>query len=369
MKKLGLVLAVLVCAWLLGSCGGNSSLSDSALSANGHSFAATEDTPLVCELIAGAGQGWPGTGIDVGQVEVWNDGDNLHVTYVLDAEGWYFGDDSLHLWVGKDAPEPPVAPGQFPFKGTPDQADSEYEFVLPLEGFYPAHGNEDPVAYDWTEADLYIAAHGVVCSEVDGGELPVSGVFATWTLVYGATFEEIGWVTLAIDGNNLVVTIHCDPPWTMTETQLYLGLTPPNKLAPGSWPYQHTGLAPGTTNDTYTIPLNSIPAGPGDTVYIAIHAVVVNSITGASETAMSWDDDNNAQWKENNWKRYSWFEVPDGSGEPGEPYEICETMWGLDWNLGGDGVSANEPGWFPTFYDFAVKKWGWLFTYSTELPE
>ncbi len=37
---------------------------------------------------------------------------------------------------------------------------------------------------------MYIAAHGVVCNEVDGGELPVSGVFATWYLYYGDNVEQ-----------------------------------------------------------------------------------------------------------------------------------------------------------------------------------
>jgi hypothetical protein len=369
MKKLGLGLAVLVGAWLFVGCGGNTSIPDDSLSANGHSFAATEDTPLVTELIAGAGQGWPGTGIDVGQLEVWNDGDNLHVTYVLDAEGWYFGDDDLHLWVGTTPPDPPVAPGQFPFKETPDAADSEYEFVLPLVDEYPAHGNDDPVPYDWTDANLYIAAHGVVCDEVDGGELPVSGVFATWDLDYGNSEIKAGWVTLAIEGGNLVVKIYTDSPWTIYETHLYVGLQPPPDFAPGQWTDQHSPLLPsGSTMDSYTVPLNSIPALPGDTVYIAIHATIVNSQTGDSESSMAWDDDNWTKWKENNWKRYSWFEVPEGSGEPGEPYEICETMWGLDWE-GDIDVPADEPGWFPTFYNFAVKKWGWLFMYSTVLPE
>jgi hypothetical protein len=368
MRKLYLILFI-AAAMLLASCGGSTNtVADGMGGGSERLFAATQDSPFVTELIAGAGQGWPGTGIDVGEAHVWNDGDNLHVAYFLDEEGWYYSEDEdLQLYVGKEAPEPPVAPGQFPFHASPFLEDGETDhFVLPLVGFYPAHGNDDPVAYDWTDTNLYIAAHGVVCQEVDGGQLPVSGVFATWDLDYGDSEIKAGWITLAIEGGNLVVRIYTEAPWTIYETQMYIGLEPPAKFGPGQWTYQHSPLLPsGSTMDTYTIPLSSIPAGPGDLLYIAIHATIVNSETGVSESAMAWDDDNWEQWKENNWKRYSWFYLPDPSGEPGEPYEICETMWGLDPVNGYDSVSANEHGWFPTFYDFAVKKWGWLFIYST----
>lgn len=365
MKKLNIVLALLGVTWLLASCAGNSSFgTDTPNPDQARLLTATEDAPLVTDLIAGAGQGWPGTGVDVGQLEVWNDGANLHVTYVIDADGWYFGDDDLHLYVGTTPPEPPVAPGQFPFKKAPDSGASSCEFILPIVGDYPAHGHDDPVPYDWTGAAVYVAAHGVVCEGVGGEGIPVQGVFATWELVYGATFEHAGWVTLAIQGNNLVVTYNTEPPWTLLETHLYVGFDVP-PFAPGQWPYQHSPLPPGTTTDVYTVPLDSIPAGPGDTLYIAIHAVIQSSEGGDAQTAMSWDDENSEQWKTHNWKRYSWFEVPPGGGE----YEVCETMWAIDPVLGNDGVPANEPGWFPTFYDFAVKKWGWLFQYLVEIPD
>lgn len=360
MRKLNLTLVLLGAACLLMSCGGGSSLQPGEPGVAGDRYSnATEADPFVTELIAGAGQGWPGTGIDVGEVQIWNDDDDLHVTYVLDAAGWYFGDDDLHLWVGTAAPPPPVAPGQFPFKASPDSTEFEYEFVLPLVGDYPARGNDDPVPYDWTDENLYIAAHGVVCQEVGGGGVPVQGVFANWDLYYGSTEIDAGWVTLAIEGNNLVVTIGTDSPWTLVETHLYVGTIPPAKFAPGQWTDQHSPLPPGTTTDSYTVPLGDIPAGPEDTLYIAIHATIFNTVTGASESALSWDPNNWEKWKDNNWKRYSWFDVPPGGGE----YEVCETMWGLDPIDGYDGVSANEPGWFPTFYEGGVKKWGWVFHY------
>lgn len=384
LQKLNIIAVILICvAWVVASCGSSSRLPDGGLGdSRNHIVTGTEDDPFVTELIAGAGQGWPGTGLDVGRVELWHDATELHVTYFLDVGGWYFAvspldeggepmDENLHLYVGTTPPAPPVAPGQFPFKAYANPALGEYKFVLDLVGEYPKHGNEDPVPYDWTGlADsLYVAAHADVCEVAGGAGFPSQGVFKTMGLYYGSKDIPVGYVTLAIVGGSVVVTIYADSPWVLTETQLYLGLVPPPKFAPGLWPWKHEPLPAGTTVDSYTVPLEDIPAEPGDLVYIAVHAALYNTATGtAVESATAWNPGCRVRFlKENgepHWKSYCKFIVPEGNGEPGE--ERCETAWGLDPVLGYDGVPANEPGWFPAFYEGLVSKWGWVFRYLVD---
>ena len=53
-------------------------------------FAHDETDPFVTDLIAGQH-------IDVGDVTVWNDGDYLYVTYVVNEPGWYLTETHLHV--------------------------------------------------------------------------------------------------------------------------------------------------------------------------------------------------------------------------------------------------------------------------------
>jgi hypothetical protein len=50
----------------------------------GPAAAHTEDAPFVTQLIAGGGS--PDIAVDVGEVQVWNDGDHPYVKYLVDAE-------------------------------------------------------------------------------------------------------------------------------------------------------------------------------------------------------------------------------------------------------------------------------------------
>ncbi|MCK4434583.1 hypothetical protein KAU92_03750 [Candidatus Bathyarchaeota archaeon] len=82
-----------------------------------------------------------------------------------------------------------------------------------------------------------------------------------------------GTVTIAIEGENLVVTYKSYGAWEFTETHLYVGITPPSKSSPGRFPYGHDNLG-GVATDTYTIPLAELGVECGDTLYFAVHAVV-----------------------------------------------------------------------------------------------
>ena len=117
---------------------------------------------------------WAGKYTDVGFVEIWNDGDCLHIIYQID-DGMPWEITEVHLYVGSN--EPPLnTPGQFPF----DIGDAEsvsataVEFCIPLEdidgyslelnkkgkptGKIVADGNPGVEARD----PVYIAAHAVV---------------------------------------------------------------------------------------------------------------------------------------------------------------------------------------------------------------
>jgi hypothetical protein len=120
-----------------------------------------------------------GQDIEVGYVQVENDGTNLTVKYVLTDLDWVI--TCTNLYVGKNAP-PTSSPGQFPY----DDGDAVYscgdtivEYIIPLAdidsysmqlnkqgkatGVMVADG--DPGVDACSEDDIYIATHAkVVCA-------------------------------------------------------------------------------------------------------------------------------------------------------------------------------------------------------------
>jgi hypothetical protein len=103
----------------------------------------TEADPLVVNLLAGKT-------IDAGDVEVWNDGDHLHVEFVA-AVGWCITETHLQVAESLDGiPQKngnPI-PGQFDYKMEHDCV-AEYTYAIDLGAWSPGTG-------------LYIAAHAVV---------------------------------------------------------------------------------------------------------------------------------------------------------------------------------------------------------------
>jgi hypothetical protein len=126
----------------------------------------TEGAPQVQTLYAGQD-------IAVGNVSVWNDGDNLYVKYEITDLDWVITE--THLYAGKNVP-PTAAPGQFPYDD--DDAtlvsDTVVTYAIPLDdidgysmqlnkkgkytGVMVADG--DPGVEPCN--DVYIAAHAVV---------------------------------------------------------------------------------------------------------------------------------------------------------------------------------------------------------------
>ncbi len=86
----------------------------------------------------------------------------------------------------------------------------------------------------------------------------------------------VGNLTIDYDGSTATVTYTMDAGWKMTNTQLYVGSDPlpidkkgDYTVAPGQYPYQHTGI--DATSDTYT------EVGLSGDIYVVAHADVVET--------------------------------------------------------------------------------------------
>jgi len=120
------------------------------------------------------------------------------------------------------------------------------------------------------------------------GIFPAITVFAddayVTDLLAGQTLD-VGDVTVDSDGDNLYVTFQItDNAWNITETHVYVGTAPPEKAAPGQFPYQHVGL--NTPLDRYVIPLADLGLSSGDELVVATHAKV-QMVVGWTPPAMA----------------------------------------------------------------------------------
>ena len=93
----------------------------------------------------------------------------------------------------------------------------------------------------------------------------------------------VGEVTVAIEGDNLVVTYTTEHGWILTETHLYVGTSCPTKSAPGRFPYSNEDLS--VTTYTYSIPLSEVGDG---SICIAAHAVVQKSTCDGLLEETAW---------------------------------------------------------------------------------
>ena len=96
-------------------------------------YAHTEADPFVTDLIAGGGN--PASAIDVGDVLVWNDGEQLIVQYHVTAQDWCLTETHSHVATSADAiPQTRTGepiPGKFDFSATLDCVTS-YTLTVPL---------------------------------------------------------------------------------------------------------------------------------------------------------------------------------------------------------------------------------------------
>lgn len=102
----------------------------------------SEGDTVVKTLYGGAGQNILTKGWVAGTVEIWNDGDIIHIDYILNDDVYL---TEAHVWVDEDEPDT-AAPGQFPYKSGDLDFEDGYSFEID----------------DFEDGDsLYIAVHGV----------------------------------------------------------------------------------------------------------------------------------------------------------------------------------------------------------------
>jgi hypothetical protein len=112
-------------------------------------IAHTAADPYVTDLVLGQKK------VDVGDLEVWNDGVNLYVRYVLSDTSWGITQTHLHIAIADDGDGIPQKkgnpiPGHFDYQMNHDPSVTEETYVIPLG--------------DWTPGTvLDIAAHAVGC--------------------------------------------------------------------------------------------------------------------------------------------------------------------------------------------------------------
>ncbi len=116
---------------------------------------------------------------------------------------------------------------------------------------------------------------------------------------------DSGSVTVSDVDGLIDVTYQTEGNWTITETHLYIGsqedmpANNPGNPRIGQFPYSgehETGTTFVSYNDLNTIPV-------GECVWVAAHAVVLNTVTGQEETAWAFGEDIPG----NSWAMY--FEV------------------------------------------------------------
>jgi hypothetical protein len=99
----------------------------------------------------------------------------------------------------------------------------------------------------------------------------------TVDLGLGNNHTDIGSVAMVRDGDNLLVTISTDAPYTMDQVHLYVDDEVPTNSAPGLFPYKHEVTDPADyfTSFTFTIDVSEFE---GETIYVAAHAHVYELI-------------------------------------------------------------------------------------------
>ena len=178
----------------------------------------TEESPYVADLLAGQTE-------DVGDVKVWNDGDNLYVTYNITDPDWRITE--THLYVGKNNPNTlTTAPGQFPYDDddATSVTDTVVTYEIPLDDIdgYSMQLNRKGKSTGVMVADgapgvepcndVYIAAHAVVEKCVVEPrtlypELTWQRSSETSVAVYpgyGAQWTEAQGLAIALDSATLV---------------------------------------------------------------------------------------------------------------------------------------------------------------------
>jgi fibronectin type 3 domain-containing protein len=173
------------------------------------------------------------------------------------------------------------------------------------------------------------------------------GVFETLGLYQGSKDELSGSVTLAISGDELVVTVAAGSGLSLKETHLYVGETAPVSATPALFTYNHSLSSPAAS-DAYTVPLVGLGGHIDSAMYIALFA----TFEDGGSTATAWNADcrqlfpGNDNDRENSrgWKSYCDFQLP--GCEITAPLSVTASDLGyghirLAWTA-ADGASAYQ---------------------------
>lgn len=95
----------------------------------------------------------------------------------------------------------------------------------------------------------------------------------TVALGLGHDHIDIGSVEMVRDGDNLLVTISTDAPYTMDQVHLYVADVIPTDSTPGHFPYKYEVDDPADYFTSYTFTVN-VASFEGKTIYVAAHAHV-----------------------------------------------------------------------------------------------
>lgn len=138
-----------------------------------------------------------GQNIDVGEVQVWNDDQNLYVKYIVDAEGWCLTETHLHVAMSmEEIPQKngnPI-PGQFEYKGE-HECELEVTYTIDLSEKVWECGDE-----------LYIAAHAVVQDETTCADAVVLLATENNHPADGATEMEARIYSITVLGNTTMLS-------------------------------------------------------------------------------------------------------------------------------------------------------------------
>jgi hypothetical protein len=167
----------------------------------------TEQDPFVTDLIAGQHT-------DVGDVIVWEDGDDLYVKYQTDA-GWSMSETHLHIaltleGIPQNNGNPP--PGQFDYKTDHNPSVDTYTYQIPI---LPA----------WKGQNIFIAAHAVVNGGTAASGLAgLESSLPTMVTLQVSDGSPISYIQAQISGGTILDGTH--PGWCIdTDKPIYPGET------------------------------------------------------------------------------------------------------------------------------------------------
>src|SRR3972149_4416526 len=152
---------------------------------------------------------------------------------------------------------------------------------------------------------LLVGMRALAFSLVTSGNATfVQGTLTTKPLWTYSDAINVGTVTVAIQGENLVVTLATAGGWLMTATHLYVDTTWPGWSFP--FPLElfigHEGLG-GVTTDTFVVSLTGLGVECNDLLYISAHARVTEDLTQRD----AWGQDNPSII---GWKKYFSVTIP-----------------------------------------------------------